>query len=191
MSTRPRHSRGLNLALQLLLTTPAEGDPSVQMPALKPTRFMTSSPQMAAVLDKQCPRIHTHQPLVGGRCAQAAFYPLGLIKAILIGIRNTAIAEGTDVDTRAEEREALNAIAQTAGRTPWACGIIGSDSKVPLLKGGTLPVGYRSENFRHQYLDEYTGEVLPTDLIQEAIVEELNYFNERVWAIVPKSDMEQ
>ena len=46
---------------QYALTTPAEGSPDVQLPALKPTRFMTSSPQMAAELNKRCPRIHQHQ----------------------------------------------------------------------------------------------------------------------------------
>ena len=43
------------------------------LPALKPTRFMTSSPEMAARLSRRCDRSHRHQQLVGGRCANAAF----------------------------------------------------------------------------------------------------------------------
>ena len=53
-----------------------------ELPAMKPTRFMMSSPQMAARLSTQCNRLHTHQQPVGGRCKDAAFYPLGLIRAI-------------------------------------------------------------------------------------------------------------
>ena len=43
--------------------------------------------------------------------------------------------------------------------------------------------GRKTENFKPRYLDEYTGEVLPADLIHAAIVDELNYFNDRVWEI--------
>ena len=160
------------------------------MPALKPTRFMTSSPQMASMLQKRCPRIHEHQQLVGGRAEAAAFYPLGLVRAILQGIRLTAIAKGAAIDHRADEREAIHAVMNSNSKnTPWASGTIAPDSAVKLLKGGVLPIGYSSENFKHQYLDEYTGEVLPGPLIQAAIVEELNYFNGRVWQITTKDEM--
>ena len=171
------------------LTTPAESDPSKQMPALKPTRFMTSSLQMASLLNKRCPRNHTHQQLVGGRAAAAAYYPLGLIRTILQGIRNTALAEGAGMNTRADETDAIQAVIDSNGEIPWASGIIAPDSAVKLLKGGTLPIGYRTEHFKHQYLDEYTGEVLPSELIHAAIVDELNYFNDRVWEITTKDEM--
>ena len=52
------------------------------LPAKKPTRFMTTSPKMAAALNKKCPGTHVHQHLIGGRCAGAAFCPLGLVRAI-------------------------------------------------------------------------------------------------------------
>ena len=112
-----------------------------QVPALKPTRFMTSSLQMASVLNKRCPRNRKHQQLVGGRAAQAAFYPLGLIQAILQGIRNTALAEGAAVDPREDERHAIQAVIDSNGKnTPWASGIIAPDSSVKLVKGGVLPI---------------------------------------------------
>ena len=190
------------------LTTPAEGDKTKRMPALKPTRFMSSSPQMAAELNKRCPKIHTHQQLVGGRCAEAAFYPLALIRAILTGMRNTAIAEGSSGDIHADEKIAIKAMKFAArpnadvvqavmnsngkpGQIPWANSAVAPPSTVKLLKGGTLPVGYEPEHFKAQYIDEYTGEILPTELIRAAMVEELNYFNERVWEILPKADMYQ
>ena len=131
------------------------------MPALKPTRFMTSSLQMASVLNKRCPRTHKHQQLVGGRAAKAAFYPLGLILAILQGIRNTAIAEGSRVNTREAESVAIKAMIATNPMTPQASDIVAPDYSVKPLKGGVLPIGYISNHFKPQYLDEYTGEVLP------------------------------
>ena len=53
------------------LTTPA-GD-GVQLPALKPTKFLTNASPLADMLRKRCDRSHAHQQLVGGRCADAAF----------------------------------------------------------------------------------------------------------------------
>lgn len=37
--------------------------------------------------------------------------------------------------------------------------------------------------FVKRYTDEYTGERLPPNLIRTAIVEELDYFNSKVWEI--------
>ena len=55
------------------------------LPVMKPTRFMTSSEQMSRRLQRRCKRDHKHQQLVGGRAASAAFYPMPLVKAILLG----------------------------------------------------------------------------------------------------------
>ena len=46
--------------------------------AKKPTRWATSSIQMCRRLSTRCNTDHTHQPLLSGRAAQAAFYPLPL-----------------------------------------------------------------------------------------------------------------
>ena len=56
---------------------------------LKPTRFMSNSPQMLQRLFRTCKRDHVHQPLLGGRAASASFYPFDLIKAILHGVSDT------------------------------------------------------------------------------------------------------
>ena len=53
------------------------------MPSMKPTRFMSNSPHKPKHLGRRCDKSHRHQPLEGGRCADAAFYPLPLIRAIL------------------------------------------------------------------------------------------------------------
>ena len=67
------------------LVTPSS-DGGEPMPAMKRTRFMTNSFPMTLRLNRVCDESHAHQQLVGGRCAQAAFYPLPLVKAILLGI---------------------------------------------------------------------------------------------------------
>ena len=59
---------------------------------MKPTKFMSNSPQMLQQLCKRCDHSHKHQHLVGGRCADAACYPLPLIRAILNGIEDTTKA---------------------------------------------------------------------------------------------------
>ena len=68
------------------LVTPSAENKEVTMPALKPTRFITNSQCMANQLSRRCGREHVHQPLVGNRCRDAAYYPLPLVKAMLRGI---------------------------------------------------------------------------------------------------------
>ena len=51
------------------------------------------------------------------------------------------------------------------------------------MTGGVLPVGYQPQNFRAKYVDEYTGKMLDPHLVRAAIMEELNYFNDKVWEI--------
>ena len=52
------------------------------VPAKKPTRWATTSEQMARRLSTRCSGNHTHQHLLGGRAAAAALYPLPLITEI-------------------------------------------------------------------------------------------------------------
>ena len=68
------------------IVTPSADKPGEMMPALKPTKFLTNSEVMARQLSLRCPKNHDHQPLVGGRCKDAAMYPIDLVKAILKGI---------------------------------------------------------------------------------------------------------
>ena len=46
-----------------------------------------------------------------------------------------------------------------------------------------IDIEYDSSHFRTCYVHEYTGEILPMELVQAAMMEELNYFSEKtVWA---------
>ena len=47
--------------------------------------------------------------------------------------------------------------------------------------GTTHQVTFADQNFKAEYRDEYTGEILPRHLVREAMVNELTYFNEHVW----------
>ena len=91
------------------LVTPSEADPKVMVPALKPTKFMTNSQVMRDQLGRRCSRDHVHQPLVGGRCKNAAFYPVKLVKAILRGI---ALQAEQDFQRKRARRHTDNEINQ-------------------------------------------------------------------------------
>ena len=78
------------------LVTPSAEHPEESMPAKKRTRFMSPSRFMLKRLSRVCPGDHDHQPLIGGRAAEAAFYPLPLVVEILRGMRDTADHEHQD-----------------------------------------------------------------------------------------------
>ena len=77
------------------------------MPAKKPTRWASTSPQMLARVSARCPGDHSHQHLMGGRAADAAFYPPELITNILRGMRDTADAECVEVDHDVDMKVAM------------------------------------------------------------------------------------
>ena len=85
------------------LVTRSATDRTKLLPALKPTTILTNSAIMAAQLNKRCKRDHVHQPLEGGRCRDAAFYPAPWVRAILKGMvlqtEETHICNMTNSDT--------------------------------------------------------------------------------------------
>ena len=54
-------------------------------------------------------------------------------------------------------------------------------SKIKKTNGGYLNISY--DCWKPRYVDEYTGEVLQDNLIHEAMIDELDYFNEHVWEV--------
>ena len=50
---------------------------------------------------------------------------------------------------------------------------------------GTTKTICLDEHFKDSYRDEYTGQALPRRLIEDAVHDELSYFNDHVWTIVP------
>ena len=99
------------------LETPSsvDGPPA---PAMKPTRFLTSSIYMARRLQKRCDHNHVHQQLVGGSCKDAAYYPLPLIRAMLRAMHDTTMAHGKDRQEKEELTQTLNAISDHPIKLP-------------------------------------------------------------------------
>ena len=158
------------------LVTPAEGDRTKLMPALKPTRFMSNSTVMLRQLGKRCDKSHEHQHIVGNRAKAAAFYPVPLVRAIIKGITLQA-TENAQIAAIMEEtvKESMAAIPMrnvTDAQEEFGAATY---SSVPKTSGGKVPVVYERPNFKHRYLDEYTGEVLAPHLIRSAIEDELNF----------------
>ena len=61
--------------------------------AMKPTRFLMSSQPMAEGLGRTCDRSPKHQHLAGGRGAEATFYHIPVITAILKDMMATTVSE--------------------------------------------------------------------------------------------------
>ena len=97
------------------LTTPSSIDGS-PAPAKKATKFITSSIHMAEQLQTRCDRSHVHRQLVGGRCKEAAYYPLELIRAILQGIKDTAMATQLAKEEFVQTLMALSKSDRTPGQ---------------------------------------------------------------------------
>ena len=72
----------------------APGPDGRPMPAQKPTRFLSSAPELLKLLGQQCSQKHEHQPLVEGRAAAAAIYPPALCRAMLRGVEAQRRREG-------------------------------------------------------------------------------------------------
>ena len=83
------------------------------------------------------------------------------------------------------------AMPMTAARLPVQSIPFGEPKRasIPRMQGGSVPIIYSESNFRDRYLEEYTSEILPPRLIRDAIIDELDYFNDHVWRIEEKATM--
>ena len=63
-----------------------KGPDGLEHPALKPTRFVSNSWYILEEFCKRCPRVHRHEPLMGGKAAAAAIYPDDLCRAFCRGL---------------------------------------------------------------------------------------------------------
>ena len=152
-------------------------------PAMKPTGFMTSSIHMARQLQRRCDHSHVHQQLVGGRCKDASYYPLPLIRAMQQGMRDTTVAESKDRHEQEELVQTLSAIGDNPTQLP-EIQMPREPVKTSQIKktgGGYMNISY--DNWKPRYVDEYTGGVLKDQLVHAAMIDELDYFNQHVWEI--------
>lgn len=163
------------------------------LPAKKPTMFATSSPQMAHRLSLRCDKSHQHQPLLGGRAADAAFYPMVLITEILRGMRDTqdaadAISDPAVVgDVPGQDSQHVNLLHDVSlgvSATLKQEDIMSATpSRTTVFKfaDGKHKNLNLSEHFKDSYRDEYTDELIPSAWAQAAIEEERSYVNDKVW----------
>ena len=138
------------------LLTPSQDDPSIMAPALKPTKFLTNSEIMSRQLSQRCTKDHVHQPLVGGRCKDAAMYPVPLVQAVLGGI---ALQSREKRLTEPEKIFAMPMSYNTGSAKTVDFGPA-TYSSIPKVNGGVVPVQYDQKNFKDRYFDEYTGQIL-------------------------------
>ena len=165
---------------------------------------MTTSPQMAARLSRRCSKQHPHEPLLGGRAKAAELYPDKLILEILRGVRDTAAAE-EEVPNPLNCGDLPGALSQNVGlfhdvspSVAFTLALSPSQqdrsqqrkARTTELKhvDGTVQTIPLHAHFRAQYRDEYTDEPLPREWVEEAIHEEISYFNDRVWKAVPEHE---
>ena len=177
-----------------LLTPDLDGNP---VPAKKPTRWISSSAQMIKRLSKRCSGNHLHQHLVGGRAKAAEDYSLELVTEILRGIRDTADHEeewGDSTDRDLEQQMITASVMHDVKHSSLAAAYRAED-----VKGETehlsVKCKYKSGRtestklkFKDSYRDEYTNEELPLGEVRLAMLDELEYFCDKVWVLVPMEE---
>ena len=131
----------------------------------------------------RCDRSHVHQHFTGGRCKDAAYYPLPLIRAIIRGIHDTSEAGVKLAEEKDKLVKTLNALGKHPMKLPEVVERehVVKKSKINKANGGDLKINY--DCWRSRHVDEYTGEVLQDNLIHDATSDALDYFNEHVWEV--------
>ena len=177
---------GTTVADQCMYGLTTAGPDGQPMAAQKPTKWASSSPHMLRRLSTRCDKSHAHQHLVGGRAAAAAYYPAKLISQILRGMRDTADAESQEYEYSAEMAEAMVSAAMMHDQPPMSLIAAYRESDLAhsnsqrrvifkYLDGRQISLSLDG-NFKPQYKDEYTNEVLPYESAKDAMLDELQYF---------------
>ena len=146
---------------------------------------------MLSRLNDRCPSDHIHQHLVGGRAANAAFYPPALMTNIRGGVRGTADAEfkdaehGVTMDVAMTCAGALHDLPAHSLCAAYRESDLNHDNaqkslKFKFLNGYTKTINLDSF-FKDVYKDEYTMEPLPREETKAVIYDELEYFCDKVF----------
>ena len=113
-----------------------------ELPAKKPTRFVSNSWCVLQELSTRCDRSHVHQQLMGGRAAGAAEYPDELCNAFCRGIANQLVYDRTG-RVCAMKTEDLNSFVEN---TVNAMGSI--PDKKPVSGSSKLPTSGDPDHWR-------------------------------------------
>ena len=96
------------------------------------------------------------------------------MKTILKGIKATSEADDRKRISMLESAKLIKAVTDSAGTIPKPSDAEVKSSTIRKATGGVLPISYLQESFKPQYVHECTGEVLDHQLIQAAIMEDLD-----------------
>ncbi len=170
-----------------LETTGADGG---RAPAMKPTRFMSSSPAVLEALSRRCLGGHAHAPLLGGtRARDAAVYPPGLCEAI---------AQGAAEQLRRDKRASVLDIAAASASS--LAPILDTRAFIAAAERGGREVNCDDAQDRtkdeseelatwaaKEVYDEITGATLPPKLVQQARAEEIKFMLDGASGSAPSS----
>ena len=147
-------------------------------PVMKPTGFMSNSPEILRELSKRCnpgpgsmcsrPEGGQHTACAGGICKEMAKYPRPLCRAVLRG---------------------LTAQLRIDGRLQDGC----YGLQLPEEPQGVQKYLYGpAQGYSGKFKDDLTGQVLRDDLVLEARAKEMKFFaDKQVWIKVPRQRAHQ
>ena len=164
-------------------------------PARKATGWMSNAKALLNELSRRCRNsCDRHANLMGGRAAQTAIYPPELCAAIVRGLQRQWEADRVKLAP-----EILAAMSNDETDTGMITGLVEASSSSNLAlstrfipekaasDGTSRTVAAVASGIKATY-DEYTGETLPDDLVDQGKREELEFFRKKgVWRVIPRS----
>ena len=167
----------------------AMADDGTVMPVRKATRWLSSAPEVLSRLGHKCLGGHRHQALVNGRAAQAAVYPPQLCRAILRGAEAQRRREGHVLPESVVSELAVLGLS-SGGPAP-----AGDPTAVQVSEDleeyhvGDEEVNIVQHAGDEAVLDEYTGDVLPPELVRKAREEEVAMMEDwEVWEEITQEE---
>ena len=158
-------------------------------PAMKPTRFLSSAPELRSRLGRRCTGDHKHQQLTGGRAREAATYPQGLCRAMLRGIEAQRRREGggppVHVTRELDRGCAVYALCKggPADLSPTLGEVLPEPAEERVIDEAAALEAFAPPR---RYWDAVTNEELPLGLTRAARKEELDFMKDwQVWETVP------
>lgn len=169
------------------LVTPGPG--GAPMPAKKPTKWASSSPRMLARLDQRFKRQHEHRHLTGRQLKDAQDYPLSLLIEILRGMRDELDHQHPEEEEEKIEIRAAAAMNSTfppnlpTHKQTYANEAMDNKTAARICYAKFADGTKKLVNFnvKDACVDEYNLENLDLTLTNDAIANEMELFNERVW----------
>ena len=129
----------------------------------KPTQFITNSPLMAAQLERQRDRSHTHARLGGAHTAQAAIYPNKLINGLCRGMEEQSRVDKHNVNiiARIEYIKGTNVL-----------------NGVQKAMANAAKCHEKDIDFGEYAVDDVSGEPLDPNEVRKACMDEVKYISD-------------